>query len=192
MNRKGLLYTKLLRKIANKTWLLSLICLLILFFFVPATCAQEQYKLISRDAISQIVDGRYDAAIKHFEDYLSKHPKDLESMYGLAVAYSQKNNITTALAYVNKALNEGLHFSRFLAGPRDLLKPLTDSAEFKALAQKHNVELLHGPMLGCVTDTSVKFWVRTANEVPVQILIGTSRTARSPISSAIVTTAKPR
>lgn len=190
MNRQGLLHSKLRGKAKNKTPLLSLLCLLILFFFVPVVYAQEQYKLISRDAMSQIVDGEYDAAIKHFEDYLSEHPKDLESMYGLAVAYSQKNNITTAMAYVNKALDEGLHFSRFLAGPRDLLKPLTDSAEFKGLAEKHNVELLHGPMLGCVTDTSAKFWVRTANEVPVQVLIRTSGKAKSTISSTIVKTNK--
>ena len=192
MNRKGLLHSKLLREAANKPWLLLLICLLMLFFFVAATRAQEQYKKLSRNAISQIVDGQYDAAIKHFEDYLSKHPKDLESIYGLAVAYTQKNNITTAMAYVEKALEEGLPFSRFVAGPRDLLKPLIDSAEFKALAQKHGAEFLHGPMLGCVTDTSAKFWVRTANEVPVQILIGTSRTARSPISSSIVKTNKEK
>ena len=192
MNRKELQHSKLLQKTGNKTCLLSIICLVILFFSVPVASAQEQYKKLSRDAISQIVDGEYDAAIKDFKDYLIEHPKDLESMYGLAVAYSQKNDITTAMAYVETALNEGLQFSRFLAGPRDLLKPLTDSAEFKALAQKHNVELLHGPMLGCVTDTSAKFWVRTANEVPVQVLIGTSRAAKSPISSAIVTTAKEK
>ncbi|NQT00523.1 MAG: alkaline phosphatase D family protein [Planctomycetes bacterium] len=186
MNRNNLL-----RKVAKESWLLLLICLM-LSFFVPATCAQEQYKKLSKDAISQIVDGKHDAAIKHFEGYLSKHPRDLESMYGLAVAYTQKNNITTAMAYVDKALDEGLPFSRFLAGPRDLLKPLTDSAEFKALTQKYDTELLHGPMLGCVTDTGAKFWVRTATEVPVQILIGTSRTARSPIRSAIVKTNKEK
>jgi alkaline phosphatase D len=93
---------------------------------------------------------------------------------------------------VNNALDEGLQFSRFLAGPRDLLKPLTDSAEFKALAQKHNVELLHGPMLGFVTDTSAKFWVRTANEVPVQVLIRTSGNSKSTISSAIAKTNKAK
>jgi len=191
MNRKNLLRSKLLRKGANKILLLLLV-FLTLFSFVPPAGAQEQYKLISRDAISQIVDGQYDAAIKHFEDYLSKHPKDLESIYGLVVAYTQKNNITTAMAYVEKAIDEGLPFSRFLAGPRDLLKPLADSAEFKELAQKYGTELLHGPMLGCVTDSSAKFWVRTTNEVPVQILIGTSRTASSPISSSIVNTDKEK
>jgi alkaline phosphatase D len=163
-----------------------------LFCFVPATCAQEQYKKQNRDAISQIVDGKYDAAIEHFEDYLSKHPKDLESMYGLAVAYTQKKNLTTAMAYVNKALDEGLPFSRFLAGPRDLLKPLTDSAEFKALAKKHRVELLHGPMLGCVTDTSAKFWVRTANEVSVQVFISNSGKMDPALDSAVVKTNKAK
>ncbi len=192
MNLQGLLNIKLLDKAANKTWQFSLICLLMLFFFVPTVCAQEQYKLISRDAISQIVDGQHDAAIKHFEGYLNEHPRDLESIYGLAVAYTQNNNIATAMTYVKKALDEGLPFSRFLAGPRDLLKPLADSAEFKTLAQKYGMELLHGPMLGCVTDTSAKFWVRTANEVPVQVLIGTSRKANSPISSSIVTTSKEK
>ncbi len=45
----------------KKSWLL-LICLT-LFCVVPATCTAEQYKKLNRDAISQIVDGKYDAAI---------------------------------------------------------------------------------------------------------------------------------
>ncbi len=53
--------------------ILLLICLT-LFLFAPVTCAQEQYKKLNRDAISQIVDGKYDTAIKHFEDYLGKLP----------------------------------------------------------------------------------------------------------------------
>jgi alkaline phosphatase D len=188
MNRKDIFNSKLLRKGTIKTCLLPLICLLMLFFFGPAARAQEQYKIISRDAISQIVDGKHDDAIKIFEGYLREHPHDLESMYGLALAYTQKNDIPTAIGYVEKAIAEGLPFSRFVAGPRDLLKPLTDSVGFKALAPKYGTELLHGPMLGCVTDSSAKFWVRTANEVPVQILINTSRSERLPIISSRVKT----
>ena len=171
--------------------ILLLICLT-LFLFVPATCAAEQYKKFGKDAISQIVDGKYDAAIEHFEDYLGKHPKDLESMYGLAVAYAQKQDTAKAIVYVMQALDEGLPFSRFLAGPRDLLKPLADSAEFKALAKKHSAELLHGPLLGCVTDTGAKFWVRTVNEVPVQVIIGASGKTGSIIKSDIVKTSKAK
>jgi ribosomal protein S15P/S13E len=57
----------------------------------------EQYKKLARDAVSDIVDGKCDTAIKHFKDYLNEHPKDLESMYGLAVAYAQKQEIDKAV-----------------------------------------------------------------------------------------------
>jgi alkaline phosphatase D len=149
----------------------SIFLILTIFLSGPDIHAAEQYKKLARDAVSDIVDGKYDAAIEHFEDYLSEHPKDLESMYGLAVAYAQKQEIDKAVAYVQKAVDAGLPFTRFLAGPRDLLRPLTSSTEFKVLAKKYAVELLHGPMLGCVTESSAKFWVRTANEVPVEIVV---------------------
>ena len=53
-----------------------------------AIFAVEQYKKQGRDAVSDIVDGEYDAAVEHFKDYLSEHPKDLESIYGMAIAYA--------------------------------------------------------------------------------------------------------
>jgi len=107
--------------------------ILALILSVPAIHAAEQYKKQGRDAISDIVDGKYNAAIEHFKKYLSEHPKDLESMYGMAVACAQKQEIDKAVTYVQKAVDEGLPFARFLAGPRDLLKPLTSSPEFKVL-----------------------------------------------------------
>ncbi len=172
---------------------LAIVCLT-LFLFVAAIYAAEQYKQQNREAISQIVDGKHDKAIKHFENYLKKHPEDLESMYGLAVAYTQKNDIVKAVSYTREAIDAGLPFSRFLAGPRDLLKPLTDSAEFKQLAKKHSAanvaELLNGPLLGSVTDSTAKIWVRTANEVPVQVAICKVENRDSLIKSPIVRTDK--
>ena len=153
--------------------------ILTVIFPSPAIHAAEQYKKQGRDAVSDIVDGRYDAAIEHYVDYLGKHPKDLESMYGMAVAYAQKQEIDKAITNVKKATDEGLPFARFLAGPRDLLKPLTSSLEFKVLAEKYAVELLHGPMLGCVTESGAKFWIRTVNEVPVEIIVKSAGTGDS-------------
>lgn len=161
---------------------------LILLSFAPSAYAQEQYKTIGREAISKIVDGKFDSAIKDLGKYLQKHPDDLESLYGLAVAYAQKKDIAKSMEYVHQAIDAGLPLSRFLAGPRDLLKPLTDGAEFKELAEKDGVELLHGPTLGCVTDTSAKFWVRTANEVPIQVLLSPSENTDLVVKSAVVKT----
>jgi len=138
---------------------------------LPTTRAAKQYKKQNRDAISQIVDGKFDAAIKHFETYLKEQPGDLESFYGLAMAHAQKQDIPKAISYVNLAIDGGLPFGRFIAGPRELLKPLTDSAEFKALYKKHAAKLLHGPMLGCVTDSSARFWARTGSETSIEVRV---------------------
>jgi alkaline phosphatase D len=81
------------------------------------------------------------------------------------------------------AIEKGLLFERFLAGPRDLLQPLAETAEFKKLAAESNIQLLHGPMLGCVTDSSARFWVRTVDETPVQIMASTSNNLIAPITS---------
>jgi len=181
--------------------ILSFTCVTLLCFSVG--CADEtepnkrqrsavDYKKLHRDAISQIVDGRYDSAIKVFDDYLEEYPADRESLYGLAIAYTQKSDIGKALGYVEQAIDAGLPFGRFLAGPRSLLKPLTDTAEFQKLVKKHAVELLHGPILGCVTDSGAKFWVRTANEVGVQVLVSESEKMDSAVKFAAVKTSKDR
>ncbi len=133
--------------------------------------AVEQYKLIARDALAKIADGNVDGATRTSEDYLANHPKDLESLYVLAVAHAQKGDIETALSYLTKALDGGLPLARFQAGPRDLLKPLTESEGFRSLAEKHGQVLLHGPMLGNVTDSGASFWVRTARETPVRVRV---------------------
>jgi len=176
----------------GKAFYISLFICITLLLSVLAIYAAQQYKQQSRDAISRIVDGKHDSAVKHFQNYLKKHPGDLESLYGLAVAYAQKQDIGRAVAYVKQAVDAGLPFGRFLAGPRDLLKPLTDSAEFKDLAKKHAVELLHGPMLGCVTDSSAKFWVRTANKVSVQVYASAAQKRLSVIKSTVVKTSSPK
>lgn len=178
-------------KHSEKLFTLVFVCV-ILFLTAFIIRAAGPYKQQNRNAISDIVDGDYASAIKHFEKYLDHHPGDLESLYGLAIAYAQKKDKDKAIAYVKQAVEAGLPFSRFLAGPRSLLEPLTDSAEFEALAKEHSVELLHGPTLGCVTDSSAKFWVRTANEVLVQVIVSSSENMDSPIKSAVAETNKDK
>jgi alkaline phosphatase D len=161
-----------------------------LFLPVCHTNAAQQYKRHARQAISDIVDGDCDAAIEHFRDYLAKNPDDLESLYGLAVAYAQKRDIDKAMQYVRQAIDAGLPFARFLAGPRGLLEPLTESAEFKKWTAEQPVDLVHGPMLGCVTDTSARFWVRTADETVVKIHVGNANDPRKSIELAVGRTRK--
>ena len=156
------------RNVQSCLWLMTG---LMLFVSVSVGYSQEQYKKFGNQGITLIVDGKYEAAIKHYEEVLGKYPGDLESYYGLAMAYAQKRQIDKAIEYVEKAVEGGLPFGRFWAGPRDLLSPLTSSPKFKVWADKHAVEFLHGPMLGGVTDGGAKFWLRTVHEVPVEVFV---------------------
>lgn len=128
----------------------------------------EQYKQISRESIARIVDGQPDRAIATSEEYRKKRPGDLESFYVLAVAHAQKGDITASLGWARKAIEGGLPCERFQAGPRDLLKPLTQSEGFQSLVKEYGGQLLHGPLVSA-TDTQARFWVRTNDEVLVHI-----------------------
>jgi alkaline phosphatase D len=68
------------------------------------------------------------------------------------------------------------------------LKALQSDLVFAALVQKHNLALFGGPMLGCVTDSSARFWVRTAAKATVQVTVSEHRTLTKPLRSAPVQT----
>jgi alkaline phosphatase D len=65
------------------------------------------------------------------------------------------------------------------------LATVCDSPELKAQIAKHNIKLFGGPVLGCVTDTSAKIWVRTPALASVQVLA-----AKAGVKSKIVKTTK--
>lgn len=121
-------------------------------------------------AISRIVDGQADQVLPGLAADADATPDRLESLFALAVAYAQTGAVADSARCVRQAVELGLPFERFLAGPRDLLAPLLESAEFRAIRETNAVELLHGPMLGCVTADAVSVWVRTAHAVPVQVV----------------------
>ncbi len=64
------------------------------------------------------------------------------------------------------------------------LANLLAEPRFVELIEKHNLQLFSGPMVGDITPSSAKFWVRTAGPATVQVRVG-ERT-----SQAIETTAE--
>jgi len=131
----------------------------------------QQYKTVARRMIALLSDGKIDQAIKRAREYLKKHPDDLESMYVLAIAYAQEGRDEQAMQYVRQAVENGLPFGRFVVGPRDIAAALRRLDGFQAFAEKRTPRLLSGPILGCVTDSSAKFWVRTAEQTTVNIRV---------------------
>ncbi len=177
---------------------IKIISLMVIFIAAPLWAAngvkappfdwQEWARKQNREEFAEIVKGNLDLAIANMNEYLTKQPEDQECMFGLAVAYAQKGDITRAMEWMKKSLDAGLAFERYLAGPRDMLLPLVRSDQFKVFAKDKDIELLHGPMLGCVTTGGAKFWVRTAREVPVGVIVSESENMTPAVESAKVNT----
>ena len=119
-----------------------------------------------------IVDGRPEEAIRYARDLLAADPSDLESLFNLSVALARLGRLDQAVTAMHEALERGLPFERFVAGPRDMLEPLVVSEGFQQELARRDVRLIHGPMIGSVTEDSARFWVRTAAESDVQVLVG--------------------
>lgn len=141
------------------------------FLFADTGITQEQYKKISREIMSDLVDGKIEPVFQSTSAYLKEHPDDLESLYIMAIVYAQKGDIANSMDCVKEAMKNGLPFGRFLAGPESLLQPLWESEAFKKLKAKNPTPLIHGPMVGDLTDHSASFWVRTSGELPFQVFL---------------------
>lgn len=130
----------------------------------------NQYKRLHQDALQKIVRGDVQQAIQDLDAVLEKLPEDMESHYMLAVAYARLGETDKAIASVKDALDVGLPASRFVTGTRTGLEPLREREAFKQLVDSPDNTLAHGPMLGCLTDTSVRVWVRTAGPRRVTVV----------------------
>jgi alkaline phosphatase D len=149
---------------------------LVLLVGAGLCAAAQSYKQTHRDMITSLAAARADKAVAEAEKFLEQRPDDAESHFVLACAHTAKGNLDEAMMHVKKAVGSGLPVERFLAGPRGLLKPLVESEVFQVFAKKasrtHTVPpLVHGPMVGAVTDTSARFWVRTDKEAGVEVRV---------------------
>ena len=131
------------------------------------------YKRRGQRQMLDIVEGRPKETIQYCQELLKEDPKDVESLFNLAVAYTQIGDINSAMEAVKRAVETGLPLERFLVGPRNFLEPLTESDVFKKYASQFDIRLIHGPMVGCVTEKSAKFWVRSFDEVNIQVVAST-------------------
>ncbi len=129
-----------------------------------------QYGQQNRYHVTLCAKGDFKAAEDYARNYLNEHLNDLEAYYIQAMAQANLGKLDAAVKTIEESLDKGLPFDRYLAGPRDLFAPLYEHEGFRKLAAEKNVKLIHGPVLGAVTDTSARFWVRTVDESEVIVL----------------------
>jgi alkaline phosphatase D len=151
-----------------------------------------------RDAVREIARGEYGEAMQRIE-IVSRNPGALwrslsnaytragvtlhnegeeyrrfvlpENNFVMSMLHSSDGDVEKAMAYAVAAVESGLPFERLVAGPRDAFASLYNTQEFSEWIAKESPLLIHGPMLGHVTDDAVSFWVRTTREAPVRVQV---------------------
>jgi len=155
----------------------KIIILTLLLVQTPFLFAQVQYKRLHRNEIARIVDGDAMQSIQYMHELLEQDPQDPETYFVLALAWAADGEFNKAVDNVKESLKWGLPYERYFAGPRSLTEPLINSKPFQKFASEEYPQFLHGPMLGDVTDNSAAFWVRTYREVPVEVVVTSSKYA---------------
>ena len=118
----------------------------------------------------EILDGNPGRAVELANARLAAQMTDVESLFIKAVALAQLGRIGEAEDAMLSAIAFGMPAGRFLAGPRELLEPLAATETFTAHAARPANAVIHGPMLGTVTDTSASVWIRTAEASGFEIV----------------------
>jgi len=186
----------------------SWLVLIALTFIIPATatplCAQGQnaqqkkkrrrlpgqYKRVHQRAFKKILAGHADAAVEMLRQFHKRVPGDGETYYMLTVAYSRVGMLDNAAAAMTKALAAGVPPGRFIGGTLTGLKPLQMHPAYQKLLKEFQHRPVHGPMLGDVTGTSIKVWVRTARAADVQVIASTNKKLSDPVKSKPVRTSR--
>jgi len=140
---------------------------------------ERELKRIGQYALRLIQTDSAQKAVDYTNYYRANFAPVLtgEMYFMRSMAETQLGWLDQAVSSMKKAIEEGgLPPERFIAGPRRMFSPLYRHPRYLEIWEKQ-VEankLVHGPMLGAMTDSSAKVWVRTATETTVRVAASTS------------------
>ena len=152
-------------------WAIRLSCFIGLTHTIAGQGFNDWANKQGREEMILIHAGKESEAIERYEKALKLPAQPLEALFGLAVAHARLGHGDTALDYVDRAVAAGLPFERFLAGPMEMLEPLYALPGFQRRKQHNSPLLIHGPMLGALSDRSARFWLRTARPCHVEVVV---------------------
>ena len=150
---------------------------------------EDQYKRVHQSSLRFILRGEINKTEKFLNQYRKKHPEDVETLYMLGILHGQRGDITSAEEFMKQAIAAGLPDNRIIAGPREMMKPLANTELTKSLMDKYSRNLVHGPLVGSVSDSTASFWVRTATENNVEVVIQDD--SGTVVSRSGIATSKP-
>ena len=136
-----------------------------------------------RNAFRHLAEGKVEKAYFELKNG-KKHTDPAEKAFISTLCLLKEEKVEQALMMARKAVKEGLPFERFLGEPREWLKPLREMKEFSRWETSLNPSaLLHGPMVGQVTDLTASFWFRTNGPCEIEVEI-TGHSGREKITTS--------
>lgn len=125
----------------------------------------------ARDAVRHIANGKFGRVDETLQ---KKKPfaGDAESAFVKMLSLLEQDKPDEAFANAKDAVKLGMPCERLLAGPREQLGKLHALPEFRQWKFDLNPsKLIHGSMVGNVTDSSASVWVRTDGKAEVLAIL---------------------
>ncbi len=125
----------------------------------------------ARDAVRHIANGKFGLVAETLQN---KKPfaGEAESAYVEMLSLLAQDKVQEAHDAARDAVEKGLPFERLIVGPREQLAKLHALPRFqKWKGEVDPSRLIHGPMVGNVTDQTASIWVRTSHEATVTVKI---------------------
>ncbi len=121
----------------------------------------------ARDAVQQIALERF-GKIDQILENKKPFAGESEAAFVKMLQALAENDIDTAMSHARHAVDLGIPVERLLVGPRELLGQLHQHPAFTDwMQQTEQSSLVHGPMVGSMTDHSASVWLRTLNDAKV-------------------------
>lgn len=127
-----------------------------------------------RDAVRCLARGDIEKTlyeVDRIHDHRNSTASVAEQWFVRTMVHCYQNELEEAFETAQKAVENGLPMERFYAGPREYLSPLFGHKPFKKWIKDNHSVLIHGPLLGSLTDTSTQFWVRTSKVAKFQVIV---------------------
>jgi alkaline phosphatase D len=151
--------------------------------------ADRYYKRRGQRQMLAILDGKHREAVKYCQQRIRVNEDDPELYYMLTLAYSGLGQFIKAEEAMERALDLGMPFGRFIAGPRELIRPIAGRETYQTYLSGAS-PLVHGPMLGDLSESGVSCWVRTALESSVEMIVCMASHPSDTLASAEVYSVK--
>jgi len=160
----------------------------ILFLMFSGAISRAQHDA-QRNSVRHIAAGRFGAIEKEYEKPKVDAGKS-ETLFVEMLVDLAQGRPEAALEKARASVEAGLPFERLLAGPRELLDKLHTAPGFSEWRTEVNPSrVIHGPMIGSVTDTGASIWLRldgeTENVSAKGSIVNMSRVVESTVADAV-------